>query len=479
MKKIIALIVFLLLFLSTNVYAINLENAFTIKAGNIIGDIQDNTTVEEIKALINFEGDISKNGKPVSNKEIISTGMTYKTSNGKTYSLAVKGDSSGDGKVSGTDLMQAKNFIIENEIPSEVEKAALSSNSNLEISSTDILMIKKYIVEKIESLITAKDLYLSDTSINADLSQLPSQLKIDATTIPATAVQNIVYESSDRSVAEISSTGSITVKANGNAKLTIRDTINNFSKTCNIEVHTSPTRIFFDKSQIKLKGNDSTYQLSPRLEPSNSDIKNRITYTSSDTSTAVADNSGLITILKRGNFIITATTENGLSSNVEFSPAGFSIEGIPGQVANFFYEKGVPLVGIAALMGNAQIESGFNPAAKNEYNCVGLFQFNLNYDKLEEFAQNRGKPWTDAETQLEFLWDQLQNAVPGKNYSKAFDAIMHRTNPSDLEYVTWAWARYYEMPWTGDTSWEGEGRQKAKPRYNAAQTWYDRLVQEY
>ena len=408
MKKIIALIVFLLLFLSTNVYAINLENVFTIKAGNIIGDIQDNTTVEEIKALINFEGDISKNGKSVSNKEIISTGMTYKTSNGKTYSLAVKGDSSGDGKVSGTDLIQAKNFITENEIPSEIEKAAISSNSNLEISSTDILLLKKYLVEKIDSLVTAKDLYLSETNINVDLSQLSNQLKIDAKTIPVTVGQNIVYESSNRSVAEINSTGSITAKSNGSAKFTIRDTINNFSKTCNIEVHTSPTRIFFDENQIKLERDNSTYQLNPRLEPSSSDIKNRITYTSSDTSTAVADNSGLITILKRGNFTITATTENGLSSSVEFSPAGFSIDGIPGQIANFYYEKGMPIVGIAALLGNAQIESSFNPAVINEYNCAGLWQFNLNYFDLKGFARDRGKDWTDAEVQMEFLWYKLE-----------------------------------------------------------------------
>lgn len=472
MKKIIVLIVFLLLFLSTNVYAINLENAFTIKAGNIIGDIQDNTTVEEIKALINFEGDISRNGKPVSNKEIISTGMTYKTSNGKTYSLAVKGDSSGDGKVSGTDLIQAKNFIIENEIPSEVEKAALSSNSNLEMSSTDILLLKKYLVEKIDSLVTAKDLYLSDTNINVDLSQLSNQLKIDAKTIPVTVGQNIVYESSNRSVAEINSTGSIIVKSNGSAKFTIRDTINNFSKTCDIEVHTSPTRIFFDENQIKLKRDNSTYQLNPRLEPSSSDIKNRITYTSSDTSTAVVDNNGLITILKRGNFTITATTENGLSSSVEFSPAGFSIDGIPGQIANFYYEKGMPIVGIAALLGNAQIESSFNPAAINEYNCAGLWQFNLNYFDLKGFARDRGKDWTDAEVQMEFLWYKL-TTEPTRQH--IYNELMTGT---DVEYVTWYFARHYEMPWTlsQKPDWNENGRQLAANRINAAKKWYDEMI---
>lgn len=473
MKKIFFLVTIFLLFISTSTYAMNIEDAFSLKMANIVGDIEDNTSIITVKTLTDLEGSFYKDNNPVDDNEIISTGMIYKSPAGKDYILSVKGDTSGDGDVTGTDLIQAKNFIVGIGEPSDYIRAAICSNSNLEISATDVLKLKGYIVEEIDSLINARDLYISTDTINVDLSNLSNLSKIVARTIPATVKQNIVFESGNTNIVDVNNNGNISIKTKGNTTISIKDTINNFTKTCNVEVHSSPTSISFSENEVKLTSGDSTYQLNLRIEPSDADINNNITYSSSDSSVASVDSNGLVTILKRGDFIITATSEKGLSSSVNFLGAGFSIEGIPGQIANFFYGKGMPLVGIAALLGNAQIESSFNPTVVNEYNCAGLWQFNLNYFDLKGFASERGKDWTDAEVQMEFLWYKL-TTEPTREH--IYNQLMTGT---DVEYVTWYFARHYEMPWTTSQKpdWNENGRQLAANRINAAKKWYNKMIE--
>lgn len=76
-------------------------------------------------------------------------------------------------------------------------------------------------------------------------------------------------------------------------------------------------------------------------------------------------------------------------------------------VANFFRDKGLEDVQIAAIMGNMYAESGINPGAI-ESNGIGhgICQWSFGrYAALVTFAIERGKLWNDLQTQLDFFWE--------------------------------------------------------------------------
>lgn len=143
-----------------------------------------------------------------------------------------------------------------------------------------------------------------------------------------------------------------------------------------------------------------------------------------------------------------------------------NIGGIPGQVYDFLLSKGVPPVGAAAIMGNIEGESSFNPSAVNSLGCSGLCQwYKGRFDNLKSLASSKGTSWTDVDTQLEHLWHELETS-----YTSVKDVIMNATEESDMEYATWYFGRYYEVFFTG-SSFEGTKHHTQK-RYEYAQKWY-------
>ena len=147
------------------------------------------------------------------------------------------------------------------------------------------------------------------------------------------------------------------------------------------------------------------------------------------------------------------------------------ISGVPGQVYDFLLQKGVPPVGAAAVMGNIENESGFNPSAVNEIGCSGLCQwYQGRLDNLKRFAASKGTDWTDVNTQMEYLWKELNESYP-----KVKSAIMNAKSEVDLEKATWYWGAHFEVYDSAkevgyDTSknWPEE-----KERYEAAKKWYN------
>lgn len=148
-----------------------------------------------------------------------------------------------------------------------------------------------------------------------------------------------------------------------------------------------------------------------------------------------------------------------------------NLEGIPGQVYDFLLSKGVPPVGAAAVLGNIDGESGFNPAAINpESGAAGLCQwYQGRLDKLKSLANSRGVAWTDVDVQLEYMWRELE----GGSYPQVYDTIMNATEESDLEYAVWVWGRHFEVYFIDDDF--ESSKNKTEWRYNAAQKYY----QEY
>lgn len=142
-----------------------------------------------------------------------------------------------------------------------------------------------------------------------------------------------------------------------------------------------------------------------------------------------------------------------------------NIEGIPGQIYDFLLAKGVPPVGAAAILGNIEGESSFNPAATNGTHD-GLCQWGGGrLTGLRTYASSKGKEWTDVQTQLEYMWSELEG-----NYSNVKEVIMSATEFNDMEYATWYFGRYYEIFFIS-TNYE-TSRGKTAQRYEYAKKWY-------
>ena len=160
------------------------------------------------------------------------------------------------------------------------------------------------------------------------------------------------------------------------------------------------------------------------------------------------------------------TTNNASSSGTS------GIEGVPGQIYDFLLQKGVPAVGAAAIVGNIQAESSFDPTAVNYLGCSGLCQWlDGRLDGLKALAASKGTDWTDVQTQLEHMWQELNT-----DYTGVKDVIMNATTEDDLEYATWYWGRHYEVYFTG--SWPASRGQSAV-RYGYAQEWYQKWKENH
>lgn len=84
-----------------------------------------------------------------------------------------------------------------------------------------------------------------------------------------------------------------------------------------------------------------------------------------------------------------------------------SLAGTEREVAQFFKEKKLDDIRIAAILGNMYAESGVNPnSVETGGTGIGISQWSTDRaDSLRSYAASVGKPWTDLRTQLDFFWD--------------------------------------------------------------------------
>jgi len=97
--------------------------------------------------------------------------------------------------------------------------------------------------------------------------------------------------------------------------------------------------------------------------------------------------------------------------------------------------KPMNAVQMAAIMGNIQQESGFNPKAGEGKSYIGLVQWSSpgRWDNISD-------PKTDLDNQLDFIKKELDGAYKGK-----LDEFWSSSTPEDLEKATYAITRNYEV----------------------------------
>lgn len=85
--------------------------------------------------------------------------------------------------------------------------------------------------------------------------------------------------------------------------------------------------------------------------------------------------------------------------------------GVEAQIWSFLSNKGLSDNAVAGIMGNMQAESGYNPKAVNPIGASGLVQWlGGRKTNLMNFAKDKGTSWQDVQTQLEFLWKELNSS---------------------------------------------------------------------
>ncbi len=149
---------------------------------------------------------------------------------------------------------------------------------------------------------------------------------------------------------------------------------------------------------------------------------------------------------------------NGEKGNITNQTS--NLEGVAGIVADFLLGKGMPIEAVAAVLGNMQQESNFDPTVVDSYGTYhGLCQWgNGRWDELQKFAEEKKTDWTDAQTQVEFLWKELNSEY----YRSTKDKLMQGGNVEEL-------AEYFL------NNFEGAPGQEVSQRQEYAKNWYDKL----
>lgn len=110
------------------------------------------------------------------------------------------------------------------------------------------------------------------------------------------------------------------------------------------------------------------------------------------------------------------------------------------QAMNFFVSKGLSAHAAAGIVGNLMQESGLNTTIKGDGGkAFGLAQWHPDRQKgLKALAKSRGSDISDFETQLEYVWQELNSS-----HKSALNGLLNSTN---VEQATTAFMKHFEKP---------------------------------
>lgn len=158
---------------------------------------------------------------------------------------------------------------------------------------------------------------------------------------------------------------------------------------------------------------------------------------------AVADviaNIGALTVNPKGggmsNIAQAALNKIRAAANKQLAKAGGDMDSLVSmgggahaeEIFRYFRRRGFSDEQSAAWVGNFTQESGLNPAiVQPNGEGHGLAQWGgPRFAALQTFAKSRNKPWQDMQTQLDFVWHELQTSEGG-----AYMGIKSATNLLD------------------------------------------------
>lgn len=140
--------------------------------------------------------------------------------------------------------------------------------------------------------------------------------------------KNVTWSSSDPSVAVVNDKGEVTAVGKGTAVITVTTFEGGYTASCNITAVKSVTDVILNKTNAGLKVGESI-SLTATVTPEDASNKN-ITWTSSNSSVAVVNDSGEVTAVALGTAVITAASEDGIHK-ADCSIIVFELPAVPGS----------------------------------------------------------------------------------------------------------------------------------------------------
>lgn len=111
------------------------------------------------------------------------------------------------------------------------------------------------------------------------------------------------------------------------------------------------------------------------------------------------------------------------------------------KATDFFQSKGLSKHAASGIVGNLMQESGnLNTTIKGDGGkAFGMAQWHPDRQRgLKVLAQSRGTDMSDFETQLEYIWQELNST-----HKKALDGLL---NSKTVEQATTAFMKHFEKP---------------------------------
>ena len=121
----------------------------------------------------------------------------------------------------------------------------------------------------------------------------------------------LLYTSSDPSIAAVDAGGTITAVNRGTATILVETSVESVFAQISVEVWNAPAWVKLDAA--KTLNVDETMQLTPEIDE---DARTSWTFTSSNTNVATINAKGEVTALNRGQTILTARAYNGVSAQM-------------------------------------------------------------------------------------------------------------------------------------------------------------------
>lgn len=157
---------------------------------------------------------------------------------------------------------------------------------------------------------------------------------------------------------------------------------------------------------------------------------------------------------------------SGSSSSSSSKSSSSSSSSIAQTIYNFCISKGCSPAAAAGIVANAQLESTFSTSVVNSIGASGLFQWlGDRLTNLKSYAKSRGTSWTDLDTQLNFMWNELSGgeSTTAALLNKYCGGLNGFKNLTDAYKAGYYFGKCFER---------GGGNEK---RGSTAQTWYDKL----
>lgn len=218
-----------------------------------------------------------------------------------------------------------------NDIAVVDENGFVTGISNGDVTITATTENGKTATWNVTVISTPLSIGLDKENVTLDISTNKTY-QFKATIYPSTANTDIglTWSSSDNSVATVNKDGVVTGVKNGTTVITVV-TENKKVTSASVTVQTSPVSISISPSSatIDLSAENKSVQLKATISPNTTNIKDKITWTSTNNNIATVDSNGLVRGYANGTVTITATTANGKSTKatitVQTSPTSITL----------------------------------------------------------------------------------------------------------------------------------------------------------